>query len=213
MHVIDAEDHSPLITGLTKTLEEERCTLRWLWPAGVEAVYISKSTTDVTTPAEDDFHDLKLYTKGEYKASNGYVTRLDNARFYRFTVYMLKETEQGAVLVRQPNQENRIEISAGRAKVYYSITEKSGLFSKQKKVHIEVHTEVALAHDVLCYVKKNGGFPANRDDGLRYSFVTPFVPGRNVLPPVEIGKADHVRLFLSDAKMHGQLYELIYRPS
>jgi len=205
-----AEEGSPLITGLARSIEEDRCTLRWIWPAGVEAVYISQRLIeDGDEPEEEEMDSLRLYTKSEYKANNGYVCRLDRARMYRFTVYSLLEREEGAVLLQQRNKENRIEVSASRAKIYYSVSEKSGLFRKNKSIQIEVRTEVALGSDVLCYVKKQGGFPADREDGLMYPFVAPFAAGRNVLPPIEVDKQDHIRLFLADIRRHGHLYELI----
>lgn len=209
MQFIDAEEGSPLITGLAKTIEEDRCTLRWIWPAGVEAVYISQRQMNEAASEDEEIGRLKLYTKAEYKANNGYMCRLESARMYRFTVYIFMEREGGSVLLQQRNNENRIEISADRAKIYYSISEKSGFFRKQKTIQIEVKTEVALGSDVLCYVKKHGGYPANREDGIMYPFVMPFSPGRNVLPPIEVDKSDHVRLFLADVRIHGHLYELI----
>ncbi|RJE89640.1 beta-mannanase [Paenibacillus sp. 1011MAR3C5] len=205
-----AEEGSPLITGLARMIEEDRCTLRWIWPAGVEAVYIGQRLIDdEDVSEEDEIGSLRLYTKAEYKANNGYVCRLDRARMYRFTIYILMEREEGAILLKQRDGENRMEVSAHRAKIYYSVSERSGLFRKHKSIQIEVRTEVALGSDVLCYVKKQGGFPANREDGLMYPFVAPFSAGRNVLPPIEVDKQDHIRLFLADVRKHGHLYELI----
>ncbi|MBH5318391.1 beta-mannanase [Paenibacillus sp. GSMTC-2017] len=211
MQIKIAEEGTPLITGLTRMLEKDRCTLRWTWPTGVDAVYIRKVALDECEDSREDVNRLKLYTKAEYKANNGYVSRLESARIYRFTVYVLIETKEGSFLLEQPNRGNIIEISAGKAKIYYSVTEKGGLFRKHKSIGIEVNTEVALENDVLCYVKKSGSFPANRDDGVLYPFVVPFSAGKNILPPIEVGKSDYVRLFLTDGRTHGQLYELIAR--
>ncbi|REK77620.1 beta-mannanase [Paenibacillus paeoniae] len=210
MQYIVAEEGSPLITGLAKMIEEDRCTLRWIWPAGVEAVYISQRLMDDGIVwEEEETGSLRLYTKSEYKANNGYICRLDRARMYRFTIYILIERDEGAALLEQQDRENRIELSANRAKIYYSVSEKTGLFRKNKSIQIQVRTEVALDSDVLCYVKKQGGFPANREDGLMYPFVAAFSAGRNVLPSIEVDKGDRIRLFLADVRRHGQLYELI----
>ncbi|GKU80044.1 beta-mannanase [Paenibacillus sp. L3-i20] len=211
MQFIIAEEDSPLITGLSRSLEEDRCTLRFTWPRGVDAVYINKLALNGSEEEIEHNDDFNLYTKAEYKANNGYVTRLDRARLYRFTVYALVESQDGSYLLKQPKGDNTIEISAGRAKVYYSISEKGGLFRTQKSIQIEVNTEVALGNDVLCYVKKSGSYPANREDGILYPFVASFSAGRNILPTFEVGKSDYVRLFLADGRTHGQLYELISR--
>ena len=34
--------HTPIIAALSGVIEDNLCTLRWLWPAGVQAVYIHK---------------------------------------------------------------------------------------------------------------------------------------------------------------------------
>ncbi|MFD0958438.1 beta-mannanase [Paenibacillus chungangensis] len=211
MHFVDADEESPRITGLTHAMEEEQCVLRWIWPAAVNAVYISMLPLEGREGGDEDTGRLKLYTKSEYKVNNGYACRLDRARPYRFTVYAFVESQEGAFLIRQPDRDNRTELNAGRAKIYYSVTEKGGLFRKHKQALIEVDTEAALNQDVLCYVKKQGSYPANREDGILYPFAAPFAPGRNVLPPIEIGKSEYVRLFLTDGRTHGQLYELIAR--
>ncbi|MCU6710015.1 beta-mannanase [Paenibacillus sp. J5C_2022] len=211
MQFVDADEGAPRITGLSHAVEDDQCVLRWIWPAAVDAVYISALPLGGRDGGDEDAGRLKLYTKSEYKANNGFACRLNPARPYRFTVYAFVEGKEGAFLIRQSDGDNRTELSAGKAKIFYSITEKGGLFRKHKQALIEVDTETALNQDVLCYVKKQGGYPANREDGILYPFVTPFSPGRNVLPPIEIGKSEYVRLFLTDGRTHGQLYELIAR--
>lgn len=209
MQYTDAEDGSPAISGLTRVIEEDRCTLRWIWPSGIEAVYIGKATAEQAEDSNRNSEQLKLYTKAEYKANNGYHSRIEGVGIYVFTVYACQESSDGPQLIVQPGRENRIEISAGRAKIHYSVSNKSGLFRKFKTVQIQVTTEVPIAKDVLCYVKKQGSYPANKEDGMLYPFVAPFAAGKNVLPPIEIGKQDFIRLFFTDGRTYGQMYELI----
>jgi len=209
MRFIDAENGSPLISGLTRVIEEDRCTLRWIWPGGIEAVYIGKVPAEQAAESPDDMGTVKLYTKAEYKANNGYHSRLEGIGRFVFTVYAVLEESGGPRLILQPNRENSIEISAGRAKIHYSISNKSGLFRKFKTIQIQVTTEVPIAKDVLCYVKKQGSYPANKDDGMLYPFVAPFAAGKTVLPAIEVGKHDFIRLFFTDGKTYGQMYELI----
>jgi hypothetical protein len=209
MRFIDAEDGSPLISGLTRVIEEDRCTLRWIWPGGIEAVYIGKTPAEQAAESPKDMGTVKLYTKAEYKANNGYHSRLEAIGRFVFTVYAVLEGSGGPQLILQPNHENSIEISAGRAKIHYSISNKSGLFRKFKTIQIQVTTEVPIAKDVLCYVKKQGSYPANKEDGMLYPFVAPFAAGKTVLPAIEVGKQDFIRLFFTDGRTYGQMYELI----
>jgi hypothetical protein len=210
MQFVDAEADSPTISGLTRTMEEDRCTLRWIWPRGLEAVYIGKvPAEEAESSGEIAAANAKLYTKSEYKANNGYHSRIEGFGRYIFTVYACLEGSGGPQLLLQHDRENRIEISAGKAKIYYSISDKSGFFRKSKTIQIQVTTEVPIAKDVLCYVKKQDGYPANKEDGMLYSFVAPFAAGKNSLPAIEVGKQDYVRLFFTDGRAYGQLYELI----
>lgn len=42
MRFTDADPSTPLIRKLTLAVDEGRCTLRWLWPERVEAVYVER---------------------------------------------------------------------------------------------------------------------------------------------------------------------------
>ncbi|WP_139993033.1 beta-mannanase [Paenibacillus paridis] len=209
MRFIDAEKDTPVISGLTRMMEEDRCTLRWTWPREIEAVYIGKAPAEHADSMAGDIGNAKLYTRAEYKANNGYHSRIEGIGRYVFTVYACLEGSGGSQLVLQQDGNNRIEISAGKAKIYYSVTEKNGFFRKFKTVQIQVTTEVPIAKEVLCYVKKQGGYPSNKEDGMLYPFVAPFAAGRNVLPAIEVGKQDYIRLFFTDGRSHGQMYDLI----
>lgn len=209
MRFIHAEQDSPLISGLTRTMEADLCTLRWHWPGSVQAVYIGKTAVGQEQADAPSTAGFKLYTKAEYKANNGYHSRIEGIGRYTFTVYACQEGEGGPQLILQQGGENAIEISAGKAKIQYSIRSKAGIFQKYKTIQIQVTTEVPLTKDVLCYVKKQGGYPANKEDGTLYPFVSPFSSGKNLLPAIEVGKQDYIRLFFTDGRLYGQMYELI----
>lgn len=209
MRFIDAEDDSPIIRGLTCTTEDDQCTLRWLWPGSLEAVYIGKAPVKQVDDGVMDTGNVKLYTKAEYKANNGYHGRVEGVGRFAFTVYAYQEGSGEPQLILQPDRDNRIEISAGKAKIHYSVRYKTGLFQKFKTIQIQVTTEVPFEKDVLCYVKKQGGYPANKEDGMLYPFVASFAAGKNVLPVIEVGKQDYIRLFFTDGRLYGQMFELI----
>ncbi|GGO00534.1 hypothetical protein [Saccharibacillus kuerlensis] len=228
MRFTEAGPDLPVIRELTRRVNDDVCTLQWQWPSGTDSVYIGRRALDTASSgafgagAEAgsdptvfgpdggfDESGLKLYTREEYKAAGGYRDRLDGIGRYAYTVYAAVPGSGEPVLVRQPNGENIIETPAGRAKIRYAVREKKALFRAYKTVRIEISCEVPLAEDVLCYVKKSGSHPAGPQDGTVYPFAAPFSAGRTVLPEIEVGKNDYVRVFFTDGKRYGQLYELL----
>ncbi|GAV11660.1 beta-mannanase [Paenibacillus sp. chi10] len=209
MYYSEAGSETPIIRRLAHSIDEDRCTLRWLWPDTIQAVYVHKAA-DRLAAERPPVAELKLYTRDEYKANNGYHDRIDGIGRLVYTIYacLLQEDGQQQLVIQQDGG-NRIALSTGRARICYSIRYKGGWFKTFKTAQIQVAAEVPLPADVLCYVKKHGGYPASKDDGTVYPFVEPFAPGRNMLPEIEIGKDDYIRLFFTDGRQYGQLYELI----
>lgn len=209
MRYAEVDSSTPVITDVTSRVEERFCTLSWRWPEGVQAVCIHKTSAEDRESGEVPPPGMKLYTREEYKANNGYRDRLEEIGLVAYTVY-IRLTEDGeTLLVRQSNATNRIVVSAGKARIYYSILQNKGWFGKQKTVHMAITAEVPVPRDVLCYVKKRGGHPASKEDGVLFPFVQDFAAGRNVLPPIEIGKEDFVRIFFTDGRKYGLYYELV----
>ncbi|UHA75105.1 beta-mannanase [Paenibacillus sp. 481] len=211
MQFIEADSTSPVISDCVHQIDDDRCTLRWRWPDGVQAVFIHKADADAVRSEPTSASQMKLYTKDEYKANNGYHDRIEGIGRYVYTIYACANsaTIADTVLIRQQHGENQLLVSTGKAKIYFSIRHKSSLFRKYKTVQIEVKAEVPFSKDVLCYVKKQGGSPLNKEDGTMYPFVGDFAAGRNVLPVIEVGKDDYVRLFFTDGRRYGHMYELV----
>ena len=99
---------------------------RWSWPPGLQAVYIHRAMDDgFGRPAGDSQTDgMRLYTRDEYKANNGYRDRLDGIGQITYTVYALSSEDGEMALIRQEDEANRIRFSTGKAKLVYSIREK-----------------------------------------------------------------------------------------
>ncbi|MFD0618478.1 beta-mannanase [Paenibacillus sp. GCM10027629] len=209
MQFMDAHATSPIIRDLQSSVNDNRCTLRWLWPSDVQAVYIHKVHASEQVDDTPDARALKLYTKDEFKANHGFQDRLDGVGRWIYTIYASTTIDGETRLIRQPEYGNRIEVSTGKANIYYSIRLKTGFFQKFKTAQIQVTSEVPLAKDVLCYVKKQGGYPTHKEDGTVYPFVEPFPAGKTVLPVIEIGKNDFIRLFFTDGRKYGHVYALI----
>ncbi|MGG4552437.1 beta-mannanase [Paenibacillus humicus] len=213
MRFIEAEEGLPLITQLSYKLDEDQCLLRWQWPEGLQAVYIDERAADRGLYGESDHApqpgELRLYTREEYKAAGGYRDRIDQVGLVRYTVYACIMEHGEKLLIRQPGAENTVEISTGRAKIRYSIRQKSSLLRKYKTVQISVLAEVEVPKEALCYVKKQDSYPASIEDGTVYPFLRDFPAGRSTLPVIEIGKNDYVRLFFTDGRKYGRFFELI----
>lgn len=206
-----AEVHSaaPAITEVVSRVEDRFCTLRWRWPDGVQAVCIHKASAEAPEDEEHPPSGMKLYTREEYKANNGYRDRLDEIGLVAYTIYARLSENGETLLVRQRDGANKTLVSAGKARIYYSVQYKKGLFSKLKTVHMTITAEVPVPKEVLCYVKKRDGHPASREDGALFPFVQDFAPGRNQLPPIEVGKDDFIRIFFTDGRKYGLYYELV----
>lgn len=213
MRVMDTDSSGPAIRKLTLAMDEDHCTLRWLWPEGIEAVYVERSELELVSKdhvgGETTQGKLKLYTREEYKASNGYVDRITGFGAIRYTVHACGMDEDGPVLLRQQDGDNTVLASSRKADIRFSIRYKKGLFQKRKSVWMTVTAEVPVPKEALCYVRKPGGVPLNKEDGTVYPFLSDFAPGRTELPAVEVAKDDYVRLFFTDGPKYGAVYRLI----
>lgn len=209
MRFIEPEDVTDAITELSYKVGEDICSLWWRWPEGIQAVYIRKVAAGDSSDIPFSADGLKLYTREEYKANNGYHERIEIIGQFLYVVYGAKRQDGEMHLIQQQDGENSIAVSTGRTRIRYTIRHKSGLLRKYKTVYISVTTECEVPSGVLCYVKKQGGYPSNREDGTQYPFLRDFAPGRNDLPAIEVGKDDFVRLFFTDGRKFGQFYELL----
>lgn len=209
MRYAEESASAPAITEVTARVEDRFCTLRWRWPDGVQAVCIHKAPAETPDHGELPPSGMKLYTREEYKANNGYRDRMDDIGLIVYTIYARLSDNGEILLVRQRDGANQTTVSAGKARIYYSILQKKALFGKQKTVHMTITAEAPVPKDVLCYVKKRGGYPASREDGVHFPFVQDFAAGRNALPPIEIGKEDFVRIFFTDGRKYALYYELV----
>jgi hypothetical protein len=198
------------ITNVQHRIQNHECILTWKWPEDVQVVYIYGFEADSELPAEQrPDKAMKLFTREEYKAKSGYRTRIESIGRFAFRVYPCERTSDGLVVIKQEDEDNRIHFSTGKALIRYSIKYGRAFFSKQKPVRIELHSEVQVSKDALCYVKKEGGFPLHKEDGVAYPFIRDLQPGRNSLPEIEINKNDQIKIFFTDGKKYGEIYELI----
>ncbi len=191
-------------------IQEEQCVITWHWPAEIPFVYVHKSLPEQAFDLAQlsDTH-LRLYTREEYKALGGYRETIEGIGRYAYRIFPGTLDNGAPVMLIQGNQDNVIVVNTGKTKIYYSIKQKKQLFGKYKSVQIHIFTELALPKDVLCYVKKEGAAPMRKEDGTQYAFINDFAPGRNILPEIEVKKNDYIRIFFTDGRKYGEIYELI----
>lgn len=150
-------DPAQAVTEVTARVEDRLCTLRWRWPDGVQAVCIHKGAAEGPEREALPPSGMKLYTREEYKANNGYRDRMDDIGLVSYTIYARIEDSGETLLLKQTEGANQITVSAGKARIYYSVSQKKPIFGKQKTVHMTITAEVPVPKDVLCYVKKEAG--------------------------------------------------------
>ncbi|MFL6559295.1 MAG: beta-mannanase [Bacillus sp. (in: firmicutes)] len=205
---ISSPDHE--IKDIKKTVRESEVHLTWFWSKEIDFVYIYKTSSDnMKTLSELTNHDLKLYTREEYKANQGYLGRIDGIGRTAYRILPCQKRDGNLVVFLQENDDNLIYISGTKARIYFSISYKNKLFQARKKVRMSIMTELPLEKELLVYVKKSGGVPVSVDDGTVYPFVREFPSGNTVQPEIEIDKNEFIRIFFSDGKKSAQSYELI----
>ncbi|WP_144554206.1 beta-mannanase [Bacillus sp. X1(2014)] len=205
---ISSPDHE--IKDIKKTIRDSEVHLTWFWSKSVDFVYIYKTTSDHIKPIHElKLQDLRLYTREEYKANQGYLGRIDGIGRTAYRILPCQKREGKLIVFNQENDHNLIYISGSKARIYYSISYKNKLFQARKKVQMSIMTEMPLEKDLLVYVKKNGGVPVSVEDGTVYPFVRGFPSGKTVPPEIEIDKNEFIRIFFNDGKKSAPSYELI----
>lgn len=208
MQVRDITVSEEGISGVSYELEKERFIIKWKWPSSCDIVYIFKSSIlEEASIDEIEKKNLIVYTKDEYKEFNGYVENINEINQYRFIIFKAIEEEQ-ITLVKQLDERNEIIVCTGKPNIIYEIIERKPLFSKNKTVKIKIDSDISIGKDVLCYVKKEGAYPLNKEDGVKFDFVSDFHVGLNEMPSIEINKNEYLKVFIKDIQKYGNLYSL-----
>ncbi|GIP32009.1 hypothetical protein [Paenibacillus sp. J2TS4] len=189
---------------------EGECILTWNWPQDVNYVYIYSFEDGAgLSPDRVDPRQLKLFTREEYKVKSGYRMRVDFTGPHYYRIFPCVTREGGLTVLMQLDSSNLARVSGGRAKIRYSIKYGNPWFGKYKSVRIRLFCEIPVPREALCYVKKEGAAPRNKEDGTVYPFMNDFPPGRTELPPIEVGRSEYIRLFFSDGPAFGERFELL----
>lgn len=209
--MIKCEETSDLlIKDVTCHPQGDEYVINWHWAEGVPCVYVHKSRFDAPFDlAQISEKQLKLYTREEYKAHKGLREKREGIGRYTYRIFPCRVDGGKPIMLIPQGEAHVIHVSTGKAKIRYSLTRKRRWFSPYQSLSIRIFSEIPIPRDVLCYVKKEGAPPAHKDDGTRYPFLHDLEPGENLMPEIEIKKTDFIRLFFTDGKTYGELYELI----
>ncbi|MCL6459437.1 MAG: hypothetical protein K6T85_15675 [Gorillibacterium sp.] len=209
------------ITGAACRTQDGESVLTWNWPGEVRFVLIcgfdpahpaaAGFGTEAGFLTEEDVHlRLKLYTREEYKANSGYRERLNRVGRYIYQVYPCTRSEGNTLVYRQENRSNEVVVSMDRARIRCIVKYSGSWFSKRRAVQMTIMAEIPVPKEALCYVKKTGSLPLNKEDGTAYPLLTDLLAGHNHLADIEVGKEDYIKLFFTDGKAFGVTYELIH---
>ncbi|MEK8129921.1 hypothetical protein WMW72_18625 [Paenibacillus filicis] len=205
-----APDDRQRITKAASRLADGECLVTWHWPGDIQYVYIhSFGAGGEEAAATPDELRMKLYTREEYKVRGGYRLPADFIGVRYFRIYPCRMEQGQLTAFRQLDADNLARVSGGRAKIRYSIQYGFGWFGKHRPVQISLYCEIPVPKEALCYVKKQGGVPLHPDDGTRYPLLRDLQAGRSELPEIQIGRAEQVRLFLTDGRVYGDQFEVV----
>lgn len=199
------------LSEIQHEFRDKTCVIKWKWPRNPEInfIYIYRLKNHETFDVKELIKkEGKLYTKDEYKEFNGYYERNQEVGQYTYILYP-GYLENGQVVLVEQTEGNTVTICTGKIKIGYKMKEKNKLFSNKKVVQIIIRPDVPIHKDILCYVKKEGGYPVNKQDGIIYPFQQDFKLGENVLPEIEVAKSEKIKVFFTDEKKYGVLYAIV----
>lgn len=201
MHIIATDNPKDTITQLKCQVEAGQIRLTFLWPLDVDAVYIFKIAQDLDKfdIESAEAADAKLLTLQEYKKQGGYTfPRPSGAFTYRVYPFIRKDGEDYAIVYK--GSDNSIEVT-GQIPIRLSIREKTGFLGREKVYTITLIAQQSIAGDVLCYVKKEHGYPSDVLDGMMYFFGDGLVAGVPANWEVKVKKNEYIRVFVRDPKL------------
>ncbi len=198
------------IKDIKKTVRDSELHLSWFWPNEIDFVYIYKTLAEKQKPlSELQKADLRLYTREEYKANQGYIGRVDAIGQYAYRIFPCQKRDGKLIVFAQENDHNLMYVTGAKAKIYFSIDYKNRWFNSKKMVKMSIMTEIPLEKELLVYVKKRGSTPTSIEDGTQFPFIRDFASGENEQPEIEIDKDEYIRIFFSNGKQSAQSFELI----
>ena len=198
------------IKELRSTIQNTEIKLTWYWPKEIDFVYIYKASADqLEEISAVEKRALKLYTREEYKANQGYIGKVEAIGRFAYRILPGQRRDGKLQPFIQENDDNLIYLTGAKAKIYFSIAYKNKLLQARKKARISITTELPLDRDLLCVIKKRDTIPNSLDDGTWFPFVQDFPVGKTELAEMEMDKNEFISVFFSKGKQSTDIYELI----
>ena len=204
MRIRHAKSPAEGISRLKYHIEEDRMRLTFLWPIDIEQVYIFKTEKPINI-AEADLANGHLLTLQEYKRQSGYTAPLPSGTFIYSVFPFIREDGEDIAIVcpgEENPSENTVEIT-GQIPIQISIAEKTSFLKKDKLYIVTILARQNITGDILCYVKKLGGYPANVQDGTIYLFGDGLIAGEVTRWEIRTRKDEYIRVFVRDESLAG----------
>lgn len=199
MRVMDTDTADNAIMDLKCIEEGGVIRLTFRWPAAIEQVYIFKTDGIFDIEAADE-KDARLFTSQEYKKQAGFIDRKTPGT-HTYHVYPFIREGGCDIAVTQKDGRNTVTCLTGQITVNFSIREKRprlGILSQDKINEISIVSDQYVEADVLCYVKKENGYPADIHDGVMYFLNEPLSPGISLHRQIKTRKNEYLRIFIRD---------------
>jgi hypothetical protein len=194
------------VSNLKYNREGDEIRLTFRWPAAIPQVYIFKGTSGEFNISQARLSDARLYTLQEYKKMGGFMDKkTPGMHTYRVFPFIREDGED--VLVAQTDGENVITCLTGQVIIYFDLKERTSLLGREKVYSVKLSSTCEVGPDVVCYVKKEGGYPEHARDGTVYFFGEGLTPGQDLQRQIKTGKNEFIRLFIHDEAQE-QLYAL-----
>jgi len=201
MRTITTNDPQKLIRQLKCHTEAGQIRLTFLWPLDMEQVYIFKTESPLKI-SELNSNNARLFTLQEYKKLGGYVEPLPSGAFTYYVFPFTREGSEDVLFSSENGEENAIAVT-GQIPIQFSLTEKTGFFKTYKTYLLSMLSQQHVKSDVLCYVKKEGSYPANSTDGTVYFLGNTLEAGITGQWEIKTKKNEYIRVFVRDPEMAG----------
>ena len=210
MHIHETDIPEEGILNLKAHTEGENLRLTFQWPPSVEQIYVFRTLANAVSDGFDitaaDQGQARLYTLQEYKKHAGYVEVMRPGVYtYHIFPFVRANGEDTAIVYtgHDLRTKNTINVT-GQITIQFSVQEKKRLLNPYKIHMVELSAQHEVKDDVLCYVKKENGYPEDVQDGSVYFFGDGLKPGIPLRCEIKTLKSEYIRIFVRDPDKIGE---------
>jgi hypothetical protein len=186
------------VSNLKYSDEGDAIRLTFRWPAAIAQAYVFKGQRDGFDIESAKPDDARLLTQQEYKKLGGFIDRkAPGVHTYRVFPFIREGGED--ILVAQSDGKNVITGLTGQVVIHFSLNERKSFLGREKVYTVSLNCTQEVSADVVCYVKKEGGYPEHSRDGTVYFLGEALTPGQTLERQIKTAKNEFIRLFIHDA--------------